>query len=162
MDTIAWRVCCFTGHRHLPKQHLNELAERLNRAIRIAYRRGVREFRTGGALGFDTLAALCVLDLRDEFSDVRLCLHLPCKDQTDRWSERDRRIYAEILAHADEIKYVSERYSRGCMHERNRSLVDGSDVCIALCLDSTGGSAYTVDYAKSKGVPVLNLAIALG
>ena len=161
MEEIIWNVCCFTGHRQLPLDRLDRLLELMNRAVRIVYRRGVREFRAGGALGFDTLAALCVLDLKEEYNDVRLTLYLPCKDQADRWSERDRMIYADILSRADRVIYTSERYHSGCMHARNRALVDGSDICIALCSEQTGGSAYTVQYASAKGVPVLNLATSL-
>ena len=157
MDELVWHTCCFTGHRSLPTHQLDTLGDRLARAVRIAYRRGVREFRAGGAVGFDTLAALTVLDLREEMGDVRLCLYLPCREQDAKWSTLDRSIYADILSRADEIIYVSEHYHRGCMHARNRALVNGSDVCIAFCNESSGGSAYTVQYAKEKGLAVLNL-----
>ena len=157
MDELVWRICCFTGHRHLPTHRLNILGDRLARAVRIAYRRGVREFRAGGAVGFDTLAALTVLDLKEEKDDVRLCLYLPCREQDAKWCDLDQSIYADILSRADEIVYVSERYHRGCMHARNRALVNGSDVCIAFCNEESGGSAYTVQYAKEKGLAVLNL-----
>ncbi|MBR2354174.1 MAG: DUF1273 family protein [Clostridia bacterium] len=151
-------VACFTGHREIPTDLLGHLAERLRRAVEYAYDHGVREFRAGGALGFDTLAALTVLDLKELHPDVRLCLYLPCQTQTRGWSERDCQIYQDILQRADSYTYTSEHYHRGCMMVRNRALVDGSDVCIAFCKKSTGGSAYTVKYASTKGLTVWNLA----
>ena len=57
----------------------------------------------------------------------------------------------------DEIIYVGETYTRGCMHRRNRYLVDHSTICVAYCIRDTGGSAYTVDYARRSGVQIIQL-----
>ena len=63
MEEKNYHVCCFTGHRNLPIDSMRAIYSRLGRAVRYAYDRGVREFRVGGALGFDTLAALSVQSL---------------------------------------------------------------------------------------------------
>ena len=123
------------------------------------YELGVRVFRAGGALGFDTMAALAVIDMKKKFPDVRLELILPCRDQSDVWSERDKVIYRHIISCADSVTYAEEKYTSSCMFKRNRMLVDGSDCCIAYCNGSNGrsGTGYTVDYARSKGVEVTNI-----
>jgi uncharacterized membrane protein len=36
--------------------------------------------------------------------------------------------------------------------------VDNSSVCICYLTESTGGTAYTVDYAKKAGIRVINIA----
>ena len=43
------------------------------------------------------------------------------------------------------------------MHKRNRYLVDNSSVCICYLTEATGGTAYTVDYAQTKNLTVINL-----
>ena len=151
-------VCCFTGHRQLPSSRLWELAELMDRALSSMIHQGVTEFRTGGALGFDTLAALKVLDLREKYPDIRLAVYVPCREQDAKWSERDRAIYRGILKRADKTLLLRQTYTHGCMLERNRAMVDGSDVCIAFVTKDTGGSAYTVHYAEEQGVRVVNLA----
>ena len=83
---------------------------------------------------------------------------LPCKTQADRWNERDKKIYEDILGKADKRVYLSEHYYDGCMHARNRHLVDCSGICVGYLTRSSGGTAYTVDYARQKGVRVINLA----
>ena len=55
--------------------------------------------------------------------------------------------------------YVSRQYTRGCMHERNRHLVDNSSVCVCYLNRESGGTAYTVDYAEKQGLEVINLAL---
>ena len=41
---------------------------------------------------------------------------------------------------------------------RNRHLVDHSGTCICYLTRSAGGPAYTVDYARKKGLRIINLA----
>lgn len=57
-------TCCFTGHRRIPPEAIAPLRERLEAEIESLIRQGVRYFGAGGALGFDTLAAEAVLDLK--------------------------------------------------------------------------------------------------
>ena len=42
--------------------------------------------------------------------------------------------------------------------KRNRHLVDNSSACISYLTENKGGTFYTVNYAKSKGVEVINIA----
>lgn len=149
---------CFTGHRKiLPKQKAT-IARRLKNEIIKLVEKNYRYFGAGGALGFDTLAAQTVLELKTEYPDVKLILVLPCLSQTRGWSARDIEIYEEIKSKADQVVYTSQGYTRGCMHKRNRHLVDNSSVCICYLTESTGGTAYTVNYAKEKGLMTINVA----
>ena len=50
-----------------------------------------------------------------------------------------------------------DTYFDGCMLERDRRLVEGSDVCVAYCAQSRGGTAYTVTRAMREGLEVINL-----
>ncbi len=118
---------------------------------------GVRYFGAGGARGFDALAAQSVLRLRERYPHIKLILVLPCKSQTRGWRKEDIQTYETIMAAADKITYTSQEYTPGCMHKRNRHLVDHSGICICYLRSSTGGTAYTVDYARKNGVPVINL-----
>ena len=101
---------------------------------------------------------MTVLELRKKHPQIKLIMVLPCKEQAERWSEKDKQTYAYILSNADKKVYTSEHYHSGCMHKRNRHLVDSSGVCICYLTDSKGGTAYTVDYAKQKGLKIINIA----
>lgn len=104
------------------------------------------------------MAAQAVLHLKAEFSHIKLILVLPCKNQADRWSRKDRIIYEDIKHRADKVVYISDYYTRECMLQRNRHLVDCSSFCICYLTRNSGGTAYTVNYAKGKAVPIVNLA----
>ncbi len=148
------KTCCFTGHREIDIAYKEALKEKLTAAVREHIARGYRYFGAGGALGFDTLAATVVLELKKEFPEITLILVLPCPEQAKYWSDSDTRVYENILRQADKCVYTSERYSRGCMQKRNRHLVDHSSSCIAYLRRDTGGTAYTVKYARTQGVAV--------
>ncbi len=152
------KTVCFTGHRDIPAAVRKDVLKRLARTVGELYLEGYRTFCAGGALGFDTLAAAVVLVLRKKRPDVHLHLILPCADQAKGWQQADIDMYEAIKKEADEVTVVAPHYTRGCMHDRNRRLVDESAVCVAYMTKASGGTAYTVDYAKKQGLPVINIA----
>ena len=84
---------------------------------------------------------------------------LPCLTQTRGWRPEDIAEYERIKAQADKVVYTAQQYTRGCMHKRNRHLVDNSSVCVCYLNRESGGTAYTVRYARKKGLEIINLAI---
>lgn len=119
--------------------------------------RGYLYFGVGGALGFDTMAEQTVLSLKKEYPQIKLILVLPCKSQANGWSSEDKEVYQEIISKADKVVYTSQEYYRGCMQRRNRYWVDNSSVCVCYHTEETGGTAYTVKYAVSKGLLIENV-----
>ena len=57
---------CFTGHRNIPREYAFMLPKALKHEIEKLINRGACTFRAGGAIGFDTVAALCVLELKEK------------------------------------------------------------------------------------------------
>ncbi len=152
------KTCCFTGHRQIRRDHIARLPALLEEEILALLAQGVTVFRNGGAIGFDTVAALKVIALRQRYPQMELEMWLPCREQDARWPAEQRECYAYILSQADRVHYVNEHYSRFCMLERDRRMVDGSDVCLAYCLRTAGGTGYTCQYALKQGVKLKNLA----
>lgn len=152
------KTVCFTGHREIPFLKAGAIKHMLKKTLENLIERGYCYFGAGGALGFDTLAAQTVLELKSKYPQIRLILVLPCLSQADRWSDRDKAVYEDIKNRADKVVYTAQEYFKGCMHKRNRHLVDNSSVCICYLTRKTGGTAYTVDYADKNGLQVINIA----
>lgn len=148
---------CFTGHRQIAYKDAVRLPSLLDTVLTELIERGATVFRAGGAIGFDTVAALKVLELRERYPHVRLELILPCRNQTERWEGTAVRTYQYILERADSHRFLFDTYFDGCMLERDRKLVEGSDVCVAFCNRSRGGTAYTFAHALRAGLEVINL-----
>lgn len=157
-DNVTIETVCFTGHREIEAPASYLIPQKLKDVIRKLAAHGARRFLAGGAMGFDTVAALCVLELKKELPDISLELILPCRDQARTWNDRNRDLYNAILSYADRVEYLHDRYTSSCMHDRNRRLVDLCDVCVSYCIHSGGGSAYTMSYALSQGKEVINIA----
>ena len=149
--------CSFTGHRSVAQAHIEPLKALLVRAIAYAYDEGCRTFYTGGAVGFDTMAARAVLRFRLLHADVRLVLLLPCPEQDANFDEREKAAYAFLLEQADEIRYVCESYTRNCMMRRNAALASLGDLLIAYAGRARSGSSQTLRMAKENGKRVYNL-----
>lgn len=152
------QTCCFTGHRKIPPEQYKNIVKRLKLEITDLIYKGVIYFGVGGALGFDTMAAQAVLELRRIYPQIKLILVLPCKTQTQSWNETDKVTYEAIKKACDKYVYVSEEYTYDCMYIRNRHLVNNSNYCICYLTKQTGGTAYTVEYAKKNGLKVINIA----
>ena len=96
--------------------------------------------------------------LKRRHQGIRLTLVLPCRDQAEKWAQTDQVQYEYIKSRADEVIYTAEEYHKGCMQKRNRYLVDHSAYCICYLTRSSGGTAYTVNYAREHGLQLVNIA----
>ena len=150
-------TCCFTGHRVIPKAQFENVEKRLDHMIDEMYNDGYRIFLSGGAIGFDTLAALCVIRKRLVYNDIKLHLILPCGDQDEKWDFKNKAVYNRIKAAADDVYVMSEKYIDGCMFLRNDELIKRSSACIAFYNGvKGGGTRYTFSRCMENGYKVLN------
>ena len=153
---------CFTGHRTIAEDK-ETLSARLYALLeRLVTEQKVTDFYTGGAVGWDALAALTVLKLRESYPEVKLHLVLPCpfEEQSAKWNEAQKAEYQHILGLADSVEQVSDRYYNGCMKARNVRLVElASDYCICYWNPKNfrSGTGQTVRMAQKKGIEVINL-----
>ena len=153
------KICCFSGHRRISAEHFIRLPELLDRVLDELVKEGFCTFRAGGAIGFDTLCALKCLEMKKKYPSlpIKLELCLPCRNQTDGWDERDKNVYNFVISRADKVTFEQDKYTSGCMHARNRRLVDGSHACVTYLSSRSGGTAYTCNYAEENGIRVINL-----
>ena len=159
MADFRQRTCCFTGHREIPVKDLPGILERTEQAVRQLIEQGVVFFGVGGAIGYDTEAAKLLFRLSaTDYPQIKVILVYPFEGFTSRWSDEQRAEYARLLPQYDKAVCVAQRASREAYLERDRHLVDSSGYCIAYCTRNSGGTAYTVRYARQQGVPVYNTA----
>lgn len=145
--------CAFSGHR----RNLDELdSDLLDRVISNLINGGTEEFLCGMALGFDLAAAEIVLKYKKDYP-VRLVACLPCENQDEYFSKKSAERYKKILSGCDDRIVLSAEYFNGCMQIRDRFMVDNADVLVCYLRKKSGGTYYTVNYAKKRGVKVIEL-----
>ena len=150
-------VCCFTGHRNLPANKIEKILRNLDREIDNLIAKGVTDFMSGGALGFDQIAASLIVAKKEMYKNIRLIFALPCKNQDEKWNEEQRNLYKILLFEADEVIYVSDEYDDFCMWKRNNYMVEHSACCICALLHERSGTDQTVRYARKKGLRIVNV-----
>lgn len=151
------KICCFTGHRSLPKEKVEQIVIRLNQEVDNLINKSVTKFISGGAVGFDQIAASLIVEKRQMGSNIRLIFALPYRNQDECWNIEQKKLYYSLISKADEVIYVSEEYIDGCMKKRNQFMVDRSAYCVCALFNSRSGTGQTVRYARQKGLEVINV-----
>ena len=145
-------TCCFTGHRVLKKDFDDRVVSDI---IDKLIENGYRTFLVGMAIGFD-LKVFDILQTKKKFNiDVIACV--PCKNQDKFFNKTQKEQYKNAIDSADKVIYLSEEYYDGCMQKRNAYMVDNSSILVAYMYANIGGTKHCVNYAKKKGIPVVNV-----
>ncbi len=152
------QTACFTGHREINHE---DCEKKLFSAIETLILNGYRFFGAGGARGFDSLAANAVLDLKEIYPHIHLILVLPFDHQYTAetgWSSKEIADYERHKLLASKVVILEKGYRKGVYYRRNMHLVHFSSVCISYQYKNIGGTAHTVNYAKKKGLKIINIA----
>ena len=157
--------CCFTGHRpeKLPWRKDEDhpaaamLKERIFDVVEALYQSGIKHFICGMARGCDFYFSEAVLKLREEHGEITLEAAIPYEEQAAGWSEEDRNRYFRLVSQCDYETVLQTGYSADCMKKRNHYMVDHATVLIAVYDGQFGGTMQTVNYAKRKGLEMIEL-----
>ena len=150
-------TCCFTGHRDIPNYIAESLRTETEKRINELINLGIDTFICGGAVGFDMICGLIISKLKEEGEKIKLVLFLPHYDQDKFYNQRNKSCYNHLKKIADNIIYTSTDYYNGCLHHRNRLMVDNSSYIISYCTKNYGGSYYTRNYADLNGLHIINI-----
>ena len=161
--------CCFTGHRpaKLPwnnaesDERCTALKRRIADAVEAAYDDGFRHFICGMAPGCDLYFCESVLRLRALHPEVTVEAAIPCPTQADAWPHDQRERSARLLDACDYETMVSARYTSFCMQRRDRYMVDHASLLIAAFDGTPGGTRYTMQYAMSRRVSIVDLPLVV-
>lgn len=116
----------------------------------------VRTVISGVAIGWDTWIAEEALSL-----EIPVHAYVPFKGQHLKWTSDSREKYESILEASEKIIYVNEEYRPDAFFQRDREMVDNCEHVFALLNPefNSGGTFYTVNYAKENKKPVTNFWI---
>lgn len=150
--------CFFTGHRHIPEDDEPYIREKLCEKIEILIKKGVTNFISGGAYGFDTICAEEVLNMKKRYPHIRLYLFLPCVNHNLRWNKESREHFDKIMHQADSVITTSEfSYFNGCTILRNTTMVKSALYCIAYYQGRGNGTKQTINCAKEHNRIIVNI-----
>jgi len=152
------KTACFSGHRVLSQKKIEKIVKRLNEEVERLISLGVENFISGGAVGYDQICASLIVTKKQQGANIRLIFALPCRNQDEKWTDRQKELYRSLLSEADKTIYVSDNYTSDCMRKRNEFMVDNSAYCICALIKQASGTGLTVSYAKKQGLEIVNVA----
>ncbi len=160
MDMIREKTLCFTGHRpeKLPGNGDNSgeikiIKSILYKEIVVAADEGYDTFITGMQRGIDLWAGEIVLSLAAS-RPLKIVAALPYRGIGDNFKGADKWTFGRIMSAASETVILSDEYTRACMQQRNRFMVDNSSRLIAVIGNTRSGTGQTLRYAQSCGLDI--------
>lgn len=164
INSLNAKTCCFTGHRpqSLPwgfneqDDRCLKMKEKLRTQIINAINKGYNIFICGMALGFDIICTEQVLELKKQYTQIKIIGALPCKTQAKFWSKKDKLRYKSVLTKLDSIRCIYNHFiGNVCYLERNKYMINNSSLVIALFNGQDGGTKNTINYAKKQKIDIV-------
>ena len=159
------QICAFTGHRPSKLKIKNEkdsdcvyIKKLLREEIMRAIDEGYTGFISGMAPGTDLWAAEITMNIKLIYDiwnkNIHLYAAVPFAGQDKLWPDEIKERYYHILNQCDGIFYICQESSNAAYLRRNDFLVNHASKLIAVYNGSHGGTEYTINHAKKKGVDV--------
>lgn len=106
---------------------------------------------SGMALGADTWWAMALVDY-----GVPLHSYVPFPRQSSPWTDADKAVYTSLLAAADKVVTVCDKYHPWAFQKRNEAMVDAlvdDEDCLLACWTGkeSGGTWNCIRYARRQG-----------
>ena len=154
---------CFSGYRPekfsfaLNSPQGEKLINDIEKCVQTLINKGFVNFIVGGATGFDTICGEVLLKLKKDYPNIKIYSYVPFKNMHlsfgAHWRDRQKMVLENSF-----VTVLNEEFYRGCYFERNRKMVDEAQVLVCYFDGADGGTAYTENYAKKRGIEIINLA----
>ena len=117
------------------------LKKRLHDVFVELYRRGVRRFYVGGALGVDLWAGEILLEMsrHEEYRELEIVLVYPFPGHDERWDPKSRERLCHLKENCDQFVMGSKIVGAQGYWERTAYMVEHADCLVAVCDDETAG-----------------------
>ncbi|MCL2368266.1 MAG: DUF1273 domain-containing protein [Oscillospiraceae bacterium] len=137
--------------------HRTMIGRLIERELQRVITGGSYIFRVGMTMGADIWAAERITRLRDSYyPEIQLHCYLSRETQADHWPADWRRQYLHVLAGADEVVFLQDKYSKGCMARRSRAMMQGSGVLLAVHDNVAGGGlSRVIGHAELQGIETI-------
>ena len=112
------------------------------------------KFYLGGYGDFDSLCLRTLRELKKEFKSIELIFITPYIDKNYSKLEFAKYHFDDVIF--PPLESVPRKFA---ILKRNEWMVDEADLVIAYVKYSWGGAAKTLEYAKRRKVPIINISL---
>ena len=162
----AWLtfVCCALFFTQIMKErdvtalfigngkNININVKEIENAVIKTIDMGIHIFLNGGQGQFDRMSACVIHNLKKQYPNIKSYLVIPYMT----FKDYDPELYDEIIYPFE--KHVESYYTyMGNIGKRNKWMVNRASVAICYVRSTTGGAGKTLEYAKRKGLRIIDL-----
>ena len=146
-------VITFCGHSNC--LFCDEEKEKLKQLLIKEIRKNPTcKFYLGGQGDFDSLCLRTLRELKADFPNIELLFITPYLDNNYSKLQLAKYYYDDVIF--PPLESVPRKFA---ILKRNEWMVDSADLVISYVKYSWGGAAKTLEYAKRKKVPIINIAL---
>ena len=143
------------------------LKKRLHDVFTELYRRGVRRFYVGGALGVDLWAGEILLEMRrqEEYQGLEIVLVYPFPGHDERWDPKSRERLRHLKENCDQFVMGSKVVGAQGYRERTAYMVEHADCLVAVYDDGPAGPSgveTALRMAKVQKIVVVQICPKIG
>lgn len=162
------KSCAFIGYQptefFFKYNEFHPLCKKIKAALleqsKALYKRGVRRFYVGGALGTDMWAGEAVLSLKDqqEFPGIELVCVIPFEGYNRGWDDEHNTRLERLLSACDDKQAADPSGKSNSDTKRYRVMVDLSEIIVAVCRgghDTRSDAGQAVKYAKKRDKEII-------
>lgn len=144
------------GYNYIGNDNYSKLKDDI--AAYIIANRVTKVISTMGS-GAGIATALAALELKEQGDDIELECLIPCKNYEGKRNDKEKEIYSSILKKADNVKYLAEQYSSGCIIKTTKASIDEANVILMIFKTKNKYYKEYLDYAHTKEVQELNVSL---
>ena len=146
-------IITFCGHSNclFSDEEKEKLKQLLIKEIRKNH---TCKFYLGGYGDFDSLCLQTLRELKTDFPNIELLFITPYLDNNYSKLQLAKYYYDDVIF--PPIESVPRKFA---ILKRNEWMVDSAELVIAYVKYSWGGAAKTLEYAKRKKVPIINISL---
>lgn len=165
MEDLISKTVAFSGHRtdeaidnFSYRDIFCEFNDKIMRCIFDLHERGYRYFITGGADGFDLIAARALMYMQRHMTpEIKIIAVIPHEEQSKNYDRAYQLQYQRLMCAANEVRYISKKYYDGVYLDRNKYMLIHSSVLVCYYNGKRGGTMHTVNRALRLGHEIINL-----
>ena len=143
---MVFEVASIIGHGDMLYCDVSEIKTAM---LGLIERNKCKKFLFGGMGKFDTTSAYCLWEIKKTHPHIKSCLVIPYLS----FRVQDEFLYDEIIFPEE----LEGAHFKKTITLRNRYLIEHSNVAICCVLHSFGGAFQTYQYAKKRGLSLIEL-----
>lgn len=136
------------------KENCVRFKEDLKTIFEGAIKYGLKNFLTGMAEGFDMIATEILVELKKTYNNIKIIAVIPCSGQEKKWKPSQRTRYHKIINQCNDSIILYDSYTKTCMNDRNKYMVEHSSIVIACFNGLPSGTGNTIRFGKENGCKI--------